>query len=216
MGGAINHNLNRTGGAPCIFSIGGQIFHRLGSLIPPEGKPPKYAQMFVFDTENEIKHRLNSCPSNVNALSGQIIMELRDMFDEHNVLVKVFWYARDRLNAGGVENVKLKLQANRISDRREYDLPTMDELAILIVDETGDDTYQPDIIVQHLSNEIEQVSFSHPSLMALQYPILFPYVKMDDMVTLCLVIRKIPRSVFVNAIFMPTVYRQDCGNQQIY
>ncbi|CAN1837200.1 ATP-dependent DNA helicase PIF1 [Linum perenne] len=109
--------------------------------------------MFVFDTENEIKHRLNSCPSNV----------------------KVFRYARDRLNAGGVENVKLKLQANRISYRREYDLPTMDELAILIVDETGDDTYQPDIIIQHLSNEMERVSFSHPSLMALQYPILFPH-----------------------------------------
>ncbi|CAN1837196.1 ATP-dependent DNA helicase pif1 [Linum perenne] len=175
LGGAINHNLNRTGGAPYIFSIGGQIFHRLGSLIPPEGKPPKYAQMFVFDTENEIKHRLNSCPSNANVLSEQIITELRDMFDEHNVLVKVFRYARDRLNAGGVENVKLKLQANRISYRREYDLPTMDELAILIVDETGDDTYQPDIIIQHLSNEMERVSFSHPSLMALQYPILFPH-----------------------------------------
>ncbi|CAN1837203.1 ATP-dependent DNA helicase pif1 [Linum perenne] len=51
----------------------------------------------------------------------------------------------------------------------------MDELAILIVDETGDDTYQPDIIIQHLSNEMERVSFSHPSLMALQYPILFPH-----------------------------------------
>ncbi|CAN1769845.1 hypothetical protein LINPERHAP1_LOCUS11421 [Linum perenne] len=131
--------------------------------------------MFVFDTENEIKHRLNSCPSNVNDLSEQIIKELRDMFDEHNVLVKVFRYARDRLNVADVENVKLKLQANRISDRREYDLPIMDELAILIVDETGDDTYQPDIIVQHLSNEMERVSFSHPSLMALQYPILFPH-----------------------------------------
>ncbi|CAN1120467.1 ATP-dependent DNA helicase PIF1 [Linum perenne] len=49
----------------------------------------------------------------------------------------------------------------------------MDELAILIVDETGEDTYHPDIIVQHISNEMERVSFFHPSL--LQYPILFPY-----------------------------------------
>ncbi|CAN1799646.1 ATP-dependent DNA helicase PIF1 [Linum perenne] len=30
-------------------------------------------------------------------------------------------------------------------------------------------------MVQHLSNEMERVSFYHPSLMALQYPILFPY-----------------------------------------
>ncbi|CAN1787038.1 hypothetical protein LINPERHAP1_LOCUS17467 [Linum perenne] len=156
MGGKINHNLNRTGGAPYIFSIGGQIFHRLGSLLPPEGRPPKYAQLFVFDTENEIKHRMNSCPSNINGLSEQIIKELKDMFDEQNVLVGVFRYARDRLNADGVENVKIKLTANHSSDRREYDLPTMDELAILIVDETGEDTYHPNIIVQHISNEMER------------------------------------------------------------
>ncbi|CAN1768790.1 Putative ribonuclease H protein At1g65750 [Linum perenne] len=137
--------------------------------------PPKFAQMFVFDTANEIKHRMNSFPSDINDISEQIIKELKDMFDEHNVLVKVFRYARDRLNADGVENVKIKLTGNRSSDRREYDLPTIDELAILIVDETGEDTYHPDIVVQHISNEMERLSFFHPSLMALQYPILFPH-----------------------------------------
>ncbi|CAN1799647.1 ATP-dependent DNA helicase PIF1 [Linum perenne] len=74
------------------------------------------------------------------------------MFDENNVLVKVFRYARDRLNANDLYNVKIKLLAKRISDGREYDLPAVDELAIM-----------------------ERVSFYHPSLMALQYPILFPY-----------------------------------------
>ncbi|CAN1293759.1 hypothetical protein LINPERPRIM_LOCUS22168 [Linum perenne] len=97
------------------------------------------------------------------------------MFDENNVLVKVFRYARDRLNANDLHNVKIKLLAKRISDGREYDLPAVDELAILVVDETGGVTHQPDVMVQHLSNEMERVSFYHPSLMALQYPILFPY-----------------------------------------
>ncbi|CAN1799649.1 ATP-dependent DNA helicase PIF1 [Linum perenne] len=97
------------------------------------------------------------------------------MFDENNVLVKVFRYARDRLNANDLYNVKIKLLAKRISDGREYDLPAVDELAILVVDETGGVTHQPDVMVQHLSNEMERVSFYHPSLMALQYPILFPY-----------------------------------------
>ncbi|CAN1261642.1 hypothetical protein LINPERPRIM_LOCUS10928 [Linum perenne] len=147
----IEEEKKRSGGDPYIFSISGQIFHRLGSLIPTEGMPPKFAQMFVFDTANEIKHRMNSFPSDINDISEQIIKELKDMFDEHNVLVKVFRYARDRLNADGVENVKIKLTGNRSSDRREYDLPTIDELAILIVDETGEDTYHPDIVVQHIN-----------------------------------------------------------------
>ncbi|CAN1141625.1 hypothetical protein LINPERPRIM_LOCUS25602 [Linum perenne] len=99
------------------------------------------------------------------------------MFDEHNALAKVFKYARNRLGVGDVQTVQIKLTAGRNHDGREYDLPTADELAILVVDETGEDTYQPDVVVQHLSNELERVSFRHPSLMALQYPILFPYGK---------------------------------------
>ncbi|CAN1274853.1 ATP-dependent DNA helicase PIF1 [Linum perenne] len=97
------------------------------------------------------------------------------MLDEHNNLVKAFRYARNRLNAGDVTSVKLRLLAARTMDGREYDLPTVDELAGLIVDETGDNYYQPDIIVEHQSAELQRLHFSHPSLMALQYPMLFPY-----------------------------------------
>ncbi|CAN1136751.1 hypothetical protein LINPERHAP2_LOCUS9650 [Linum perenne] len=65
--------------------------------------------------------------------------------------------------------------ARRTSDGREYDLPTVDEQAGLIVDETGEDTFQLDIVVQYLTNAMERVKYTHSSLMALQYPILFPY-----------------------------------------
>ncbi|CAN1799654.1 ATP-dependent DNA helicase PIF1 [Linum perenne] len=176
MGGKVQHTLN-SGNAPYIYSIGGQIFHRLGSLIPSEGNSPQFAQLYVHDTNNEIEHRMTSSTDGVytKSLSHHIVRALRDMFDENNVLVKVFRYARDRLNANDLYNVKIKLLAKRISDGREYDLPAVDELAILVVDETGGVTHQPDVMVQHLSNEMERVSFYHPSLMALQYPILFPY-----------------------------------------
>ncbi|CAN1777374.1 ATP-dependent DNA helicase PIF1 [Linum perenne] len=97
------------------------------------------------------------------------------MLDEHNNLVKAFRYARNRLNAGDVTTVKLRLLAARTTDGREYDLPAFDELAALIVDETGDNYHQPDIIVDHQSDGLQRVHFGHPSIMALQYPLLFPY-----------------------------------------
>ncbi|CAN1170073.1 ATP-dependent DNA helicase PIF1 [Linum perenne] len=109
------------------------------------------------------------------SLSHHIVRALRDMFDENNVLVKVFRYARDRLNANDLHNVKIKLLAKLNSDIFQHDLPVVGELAILVVDETGGVTHQPDVMVQHLSNEMERVSFYHPNLMALQYLILFPY-----------------------------------------
>ncbi|CAN1777384.1 ATP-dependent DNA helicase PIF1 [Linum perenne] len=154
MGGKVDHNINR-GDAVYIYSIGGQIFHRIGSLIPPEGQIPK------SQSHNRIRET--------------IVQELGNMLDEHNNLVKAFRYARNRLNAGDVTTVKLRLLAARTTDGREYDLPAFDELAALIVDETGDNYHQPDIIVDHQSDGLQRVHFGHPSIMALQYPLLFPY-----------------------------------------
>ncbi|CAL1414209.1 unnamed protein product [Linum trigynum] len=97
------------------------------------------------------------------------------MFDRNNVLVQTFRMAREKIHEGNVQEVKIKLFAKRTHDGREYDLPTGNDIAALIVDETGQDTYSPDIIVQYKSSQLERINFHHPSLMALQYPILFPY-----------------------------------------
>ncbi|CAN1240791.1 ATP-dependent DNA helicase PIF1 [Linum perenne] len=48
-------------------------------------------------------------------------------------------------------------------------------MAGLIVDETGEDTFMPDVIVESRTEHLERITYFHPSLMALQYPILFPY-----------------------------------------
>ncbi|CAN1249082.1 ATP-dependent DNA helicase pif1 [Linum perenne] len=74
------------------------------------------------------------------------------MLDAHNILVKTFRYAKERLMDENMQELKIKLFAQRKTDGREYDLPTGDELAALI-----------------------RISVYHPSLMALQYPLLFPY-----------------------------------------
>ncbi|CAN1294065.1 hypothetical protein LINPERPRIM_LOCUS22310 [Linum perenne] len=124
---------------------------------------------------------MNALPTtgDSNPLRPEIIMGLRDMFDEHNALAKISRFVRDRLDAGVVQNVKIRLFANRSGQGREYDLPSANELAGLIIDETGKDTFSLDIIIQHQSNELERITFYHPSLMALQYPILFPYGEAD-------------------------------------
>ncbi|CAN1823224.1 ATP-dependent DNA helicase PIF1 [Linum perenne] len=131
----------------------------------------------MVDTDTEVEQRMNSFTTDVNSnpLRPGIVKDLKDMFDEHNVLTKVFRAARDRVNLGDIHSVKIKLMARRTIDGREYELPTVDEEAGLIVDETGEDTFQPDIVVQYLTNSLERVNYTHTSLIALQYPILFPY-----------------------------------------
>ena len=41
-----------------IYRIHGQSCHLIGSLLPMVGKPPKFAQLHIYDTKNEIENRI--------------------------------------------------------------------------------------------------------------------------------------------------------------
>ncbi|CAH9095008.1 unnamed protein product, partial [Cuscuta europaea] len=59
MGGKIECNINK-GKSPPIFKLHGQNYHLIGSLLPIEGSRPKFAQLYIYDTENEIENRMSS------------------------------------------------------------------------------------------------------------------------------------------------------------
>ncbi|CAN1725764.1 hypothetical protein LINPERHAP1_LOCUS229 [Linum perenne] len=176
MGGKVNHSLNQ-GRGPYTFSISGQIYHRIGSLLPSEGDKPKFGELYIYDTENEVKNRIDAVCNitDTDPLQPSLVGGLKEMLDGYNILVKTFRYARERLMEDNVHQLKIKLFAQRRTDGREYDLPTGDELAALIVNDSGQATYEQDIIVEHQNSALERISVYHPSLMSLQYPLLFPY-----------------------------------------
>jgi hypothetical protein len=33
----------------------------MGSLLPKDGETPKFAQLYIYDTDNEVDHRIKSC-----------------------------------------------------------------------------------------------------------------------------------------------------------
>jgi hypothetical protein len=49
------------GRGPPVLRLHGQPCHRMGSLLPNTGEAPKFAQLYIYDTANEISHRINSC-----------------------------------------------------------------------------------------------------------------------------------------------------------
>ncbi|CAN1181910.1 ATP-dependent DNA helicase pif1 [Linum perenne] len=114
-------------------------------------------------------------PPDTDPLQPSLVGGLKEMLDDYNILVKTFRYARERLMEDNVHQLKIKVFAQRRTDGREYDLPTGDELAALIVNDSGQATYEQDIIVEHQNSGLERISVYHPSLMSLQYPLLFPY-----------------------------------------
>lgn len=56
IGGKVDSSIN-DGGGPPQFILNGQNFHRIGSLLPDNGCSPKFAQLYIYDTHNEVENR---------------------------------------------------------------------------------------------------------------------------------------------------------------
>nr|KAJ0192283.1 hypothetical protein LSAT_V11C800442090 [Lactuca sativa] len=56
-----------------------------------------------------------------------------------------------------------------------YNLPTVSEVAALIVGDISDSIEKTDIVVQTKNGSLQRISELHPSYLPLQYPLLFPY-----------------------------------------
>ncbi|OIT19438.1 hypothetical protein A4A49_60348, partial [Nicotiana attenuata] len=134
MGGKVGVSINQTRG-PRKFKLFGQNYHQIGSLLPPVGSTPKFAQLYIYDTENEVQNRIHAVShgQNLNKLHAEIVADLKKMLDGHNVLAKTFRMVRDRFQEDGSSNVRLRLIGKRNTDGRRYNLPTVSEVAALVV-----------------------------------------------------------------------------------
>ncbi|GJT14440.1 retrovirus-related pol polyprotein from transposon TNT 1-94 [Tanacetum coccineum] len=144
FGAKIDHSIN-TGRAPYTFRINGQNYHRMGSLLPKEGVQPKFAQLYFFDTQNEVRNRTGAFIDKDTAepIDEQIVQSLIQMLDEYSSVAK---------NASNVF-----------------------EVAAIIVNDFGDGLPTRDIVINSKDEGPKRISELHPSYMALQYPLLFPY-----------------------------------------
>jgi hypothetical protein len=88
MGADIDRSVNDDRGPP-LFKIHGQVHHGIGSLLPPDDSPPKFLQLYIYDTTNEVQNRLKCLgpddnphgslrPSVVNELLMRIIHLLKN------------------------------------------------------------------------------------------------------------------------------------------
>ncbi|GKB16804.1 DNA helicase PIF1/RRM3 [Tanacetum coccineum] len=96
------------------------------------------------------------------------------MLDANSAIVKSFQMVRDWCHANATVNVELHLLSERTSSK-QYNAPTVAEVAALITNEFGDREPTRDIVVCQKDSPPKRISKLHPSHIALQYPLLFPY-----------------------------------------
>uniref|UniRef100_I1QHE4 Helitron helicase-like domain-containing protein n=1 Tax=Oryza glaberrima TaxID=4538 RepID=I1QHE4_ORYGL len=165
------------GRGPYVFKISGQLCHCIGSLIPKEGRRPEYAQLYIFDTENEIRNRMNVgtyanrsfCPNE------DIVAGLIDMFNTHNPIVHLFRTARDRLAENGDDRYIIRLFGDPDKHGDIFSAPVASEVVGLVVGDVGISDVGRGLIVQDQAGHLQKVEEKHCKFMSMQYPILFPY-----------------------------------------
>ena len=47
------------GGLACTIRMHGKNYHRIGNLLPDSGSSPKFAPLYIYDTQNEVSNILS-------------------------------------------------------------------------------------------------------------------------------------------------------------
>ncbi|KAF7826876.1 uncharacterized protein G2W53_018040 [Senna tora] len=176
MGGKIKNSAN-DGKGPYVFRLHGQNMLLMGGLLPLPDEKPRFSQLYIYDTDNELSNhmRISSSSGQDEPWDATIILQLSQMLDSLNPLVKVFRSVKDHPSASNSDNLRLKLIKKRHSDARVYNLPTTDEIAALIVGDFDIANGERDIIVQKRYGTLQRIDELHPLYLPMQYPLLFPF-----------------------------------------
>lgn len=108
-------------------------------------------------------------------LDTSLVDDLTKMIDDYNQLAKSFRRVRDFVSQNPTTKFSIRLFRNRVKDPRIYNLPTVDEVAALIVGDLSNMEYGRDVVVQDIAGGYTRVHETHTSFLPLQYPLLFPY-----------------------------------------
>jgi hypothetical protein len=122
---------------PFCFRIHGELSHRIGSLCPDSNQQNQqaFAQIYIHsrDSEEAILRRLQV--SNLDGTYRNLFVKLQSMMHEVNPFIRIFKQAHQILAEKPPSerlDVVAALHLDPTTDRRRYNLPTVNEVAAII------------------------------------------------------------------------------------
>jgi hypothetical protein len=107
------------------FCIHGQVYHRIGPLLPEEGHTPAFAQLYIYDSvhENENRHNI------MQELDKDILQNLLNMLDECNPYIQNFRHVRDLIQTNVSDEIFMIIHGDRTRNFRRYNTSMTSEVA---------------------------------------------------------------------------------------
>ncbi|GJY13681.1 DNA helicase [Tanacetum coccineum] len=173
FGAHVDESVN-DGKAPYVFKISGQIHHLIGTLCPIEGDAPRFLQLYIYDTENEVRNRMKHFGGEDSGkLNSEIVEGLIRFFNEHNELVKLFRRASDKCSEMDVPEFRIRLYS--VTGVKQYELPSSGTLGAIVFESGPKSQMDHDVIIELKDGIPHRINKLHPSYMSLQFPLLFIY-----------------------------------------
>ncbi|PWA61479.1 helitron helicase-like domain-containing protein [Artemisia annua] len=173
FGAEIDDSVN-DGRGPYVFKISGEIHHWIGTICPTNINEPKFMQLYVYDTQNEVAHRMKPFGGKDGSqLKAEIVQSLIQILDDNNELVRTFRTAREKFSEGNV--TEFKIQLYNIVGTREYQLPSTGTLGAIVFESGANSQTDYDVIIEYKDRDPQRINKLHSSYMSLQYPLLFVY-----------------------------------------
>ncbi|UPX12183.1 uncharacterized protein EKO05_0002747 [Ascochyta rabiei] len=102
------------------------------------------------------------------------------LYEINNPYISIYRTAQDRLNSSAADarvilTSRLTLALETGQDRRRENVPTSDELGLVIPDAAGAETSRPIVLAARNSSALFTISAAHPSYMPLHYVLMFPH-----------------------------------------
>ena len=181
LGVNIDHSINNRG--PPVFRIHGELRHLSGSLLPEEFHSPSYSQLYIYDPHEAFQHRI----SRNDNLSLNTMRVLQRVMYDYNPYASIYQHAYEILQSYDAPDYTVKLCVVPGHDPRRYNMPTADEVGVILPHQTDFQGDSRDIILHlqpqhyHTPNDdrnrlrLERISEGHAAYAPLHYVLLFPH-----------------------------------------
>jgi len=159
------------GNGPPSYKIQGEMFHRLGSLLPNEGTAPTYSQLYVYDPQEALRYRMLRNPRRREST----MLTLQTVLARTHPAVPAYKQAFELTRRAELPHYVIQLDLKPATDRRRYNLPsTQQELAVIIPNDSRTRANSREIIVRPRGGGLMRMSECHPAYFSLHFPLLSP------------------------------------------
>ncbi|KAJ7624194.1 hypothetical protein B0H17DRAFT_1288432 [Mycena rosella] len=174
LGVSDDKNINKHGPNAWVFRILGNLRHLSSALTAPDGVSPSYAQLYMYDPSVALQQRMNR-NSNLRRDTMQALQTMLTLFHPYAAIYKQAYEILE--DVGDVEEAEVRLRVMPGQDHRRYNLPTAEEVAVILPGDgsAGDGR---DIILRNRQVNgapMQRISDIHPAYAPLYYVLLFPH-----------------------------------------